>query len=337
MFHRWFPSVSRRASLVATQLSCAAVASILLATAAAPARAAEFSVEVETEGAVAISVDVARFASTKMGGLLIDAGTKLAAQQMEKDPDEAIEALVKSLGFDPLKEGIQVQAIVQDIEDPIAGLQVSLRLDNTTGNLEGLLLAAPEYSAIQEGGQTIHKVSLDDAPIFIAFTTDSGGKKHVFAAGNKQDVVHLIENVDKGGPQVALNVDEREFAVLEILSLPEDVAEEPPISNISQLVKQASLRLGESESDLVIRAELRTENEEQATQLQQLTQGVVAMVGLFKEEIRSELGDEETAKMVLPILEKIMVNREGKKISVEIAIPEQLVIQFLREEADLPL
>jgi hypothetical protein len=53
-------------------------------------------------------------ADSEVGKLLIKAGTALAAEEMEKDPDEAMQAVINSLGFNPFEQEAQLTATVFD-------------------------------------------------------------------------------------------------------------------------------------------------------------------------------------------------------------------------------
>jgi hypothetical protein len=111
----------------------------------------------------------------------------------------------------------------------------------------------------------------------------------------------------------------------------------PPFAGIGRMVTDCSLSLREEENDLVVKINLATKSEDQATQLQQLAQGAVAMMGLFKEEIRRELKGDDVASRVIPVLDQIQVSRDESDVTIVTKIPESLIIEFLRKEADLPL
>lgn len=285
------------------------------------------------EPAVSVQVDLDAFAKSKLGGLLIKAGTQLAASEMDKDPGEAMDAVIETLGFDPLKQRARLAIDVMDLEDPLAGMRAVLSMKDSTGNLEGLLLAAPGYQSIEQGDRVIHSVSPDGQPVFIAFDTASSGAKRIVAAASLETVNETLQS--SAGP--LSQFPEGQFVNVQLMSLPKEVMEGTPATALIELLKETSLSVGEDGSNLSIRISLTANDSEKAAQIQQLAQGIIAMVGLFKEEIGRELDDEETAKQMLSVINQIIVARDGSNVTVKTSIPEETVITFLREEADLPL
>ena len=302
------------------------------------ASARDWTAEKEGDPVVAVHVDVGAFANSEVGQLLLEAGTKIAAGEMEKDPDEVMDAVIKSLGFNPFEQDAKLTARISDLEEPLDGLQLTLQLKNTTGNLEGFLLAAPGYRSGKHGDQTIHTVDLDGEEVSIGFHTSGSGTKRIVAASSHEIVTDAMDALEKPNASAdnEWKMPDNQFIHVQLMSLPEELSEEPPISGIAQLLRESSLSLGEIDEDLQFKITLVAKEKEKAVQLQQLAQGVVAMASLFKEEIREEL-DDEGAESVLGILDQITIDREGTKVTVQSRIPRDTMIRFLREEADLPL
>lgn len=303
------------------------------------ANADEQVAEIGAKPIVAVQVDLSEFAKSDLGKLLVKAGTNLAAKEMGKDPDEAMTAVMKSIGFNPLEQEIKLVATVADLEDPLEGLRLDIRLKDSTGNLEGLLLAAPEYRTSKHNDHTLHEATLDGQNLFVAFYTGASGRKHISVAGTKNVVTGVLDSLkgESTSDGTLQKMSKGQFVNVRLLSMPEGFADVPPLANIGQMVSECSLSLREETDDLVAKVTLATKDEEQSIQLQQLAQGMVAMIGLFKEEIRKELDDDAVASRVIPILDQIKVDREGIIVTVQTRVPESLVVDFLREEADLPL
>ncbi|XZE54090.1 hypothetical protein SH139x_000038 [Planctomycetaceae bacterium SH139] len=281
-----------------------------------------------------MQIDLKGFAKSKIGGLLIQAGTQLAAAEMDKDPNEAMSAVIEALGFDPLGQDARLAIDVLDIENPLNGLTAVLSLKNSTGNLEGLLLAVPGYKSLTHEDRVIHSLSPDGrASYFIAFANSPTGEKQIVAAASLEDLLEKLRT--QSGESVALPAGQ--FANIQLHSPPQEMIEETPLAALVDLLEATSVSIGEEGNHLVVRISLTANDEEKANQLQQLAQGVIAMVSLFKEEISQELDDEETAKQVLSVIKQIKIQREGANVTVETRVPEQTIINFLREEAELPL
>ncbi|MEO2015209.1 MAG: hypothetical protein ABGZ53_12640 [Fuerstiella sp.] len=301
--------------------------------------ARDWTAEKDGSPVVAVQVDLSAFADSQVGKLLIKAGTALAAEELEKDPDEAIKAVIKSLGFDPFEQEAKLTVTVFDLEDPIEGLRLNIQLKDTTGNLEGFLLAAPGYRTTKHGTHTVHAVDLDGNKLFIAFADESSGKKRIIASGNQADVTASLDAMSQPSSQdsAGWKMPAGQFISVQLLSPPKELIEEVPFANIAHLLTESSLSLGEVDDDLVVRLTIGATEEAKAIQLQQLAQGAIAMVSLFEDEIRGEFDDEETVAAVLAVLDDISIERDGMTVSVETRIPQDLIIRFLREEAGLSL
>ncbi|MEM6472204.1 MAG: hypothetical protein AAF802_21760 [Planctomycetota bacterium] len=287
------------------------------------------------EPIVTVEIDLAAFHESDLGKSLIEAGAKLAAQQMEKDPEEAMSALIESLGFDPIKQELHVSLSVSDLDDPLEDMTVDVQLKDSTGNLEGLLLAAPGYEVAEVGGQKIHSVSMDGQPFHITFCDGANGKKHVIAAPSPEIVTAAAKAAASGS--ASDRAGDGEMILVQLHQMPEEVAEVPPVANIAGMIMESNLAIKDVDDDLILSINLTADTEERAKQLQQLVQGAVAMVGLFKEEIQNELQGEEVASAMISVLDKINVDLQETKVSIIASIPESLIMTFLREEADLPL
>ncbi|MEO1617522.1 MAG: hypothetical protein AAFV88_16840 [Planctomycetota bacterium] len=285
-----------------------------------------------------IDLDLDTLAESEIGKLLLEAGIKLTAQQMEKDPEKAMEALIESLGFDPMKQAIHLTATIDSLDDPIEGLSVNVRFKDSTGNLEGFLLAAPDYKSTTEGGHTVHVVTFEGEVIHIVFGDASSGEKHVIASSSKKYVMDELGELDsQSASDQTTKVTDGKMLAIELLSIPEEIADQPPFANIANMMSSCDLSIHEEDENLVVQFSMTATDEQRATQMQQLVQGGVAMIGLFKDEIQKELEDEDVASSVIPVLNQIKVNRKKATVTIQSMIPETLIIDFLREEAGLPL
>ena len=294
----------------------------------------------KTESAVTIQVDLAEFGKSKIGGLLIKAGSSLAAKELEQDPDQAIKSVHKSLGFDPIEQEIKLVVRVGNLHSPEEDVLAVAELKDTTGNLEGFLLAAPGYQSRKHNGHNVHHIDTGDQRVTVAFHTAPQGKKHVIASFSEDVVTRLLDQIDSGASSQHLGaktLPAGRFIDVDLSQVPTELLSDTPMQHISELLRNASLMIGEADDALTAQLLLEASSDEKATQLQQLAQGVVAMTALFKEPIRKELDQEENAEEIMEILDGLSVERKGEKVSIEVSVPEPMVIRFLKEEADLPL
>lgn len=309
---------------------------LLLAPLAGPATA-QSVISVPEDVKFVVQVDIASFRKTNLGEKLLQLTKDMAAQELEGDADELMAKLTESLGFNPLEEIRTLTLMGTSYEEPTDDLRLAIQMGKTAGNIEGLLLALPGYTAEEKDGHTIHSVEMDDMRVYAAFQTAADGNKSIVASTKQSDVLEILSATEGRtagkSRQISWVVPVGTFAQLQIIEFPSDVLEEGPPANIIKMLKEVSLTLGESKDDFVVDLLLTTIDEKRAEQLQQLIQGLKAMVSLFKDEI----GDDEQAIAAMSMAEGVTVERMGTDVTVQASVPQQAIIKLLREEMDLPL
>ena len=288
------------------------------------------------DGLATVQIDIGRFMKSEIGDTLVQAAAGLMAEELGKDSEEALKAVKESIGFDPIEQELRAYITISNLDEPLKGMKLQAEFKNSTGNLEGLLLAAPKYGSMKHEGTTVHSVAVDDeTSVFVAFPSAKSGKKRVIASNSKDAVTQTIDEGSTG--ELGWAVPEGQFLSIKLGAMPEEINEVPPLAALSSLLDHVAISIGEVEESLSIQLELHASEEEKAAQLQQLAQGAVAMVSLFSEPIREELDDDETATSVLNAAEQMVVDREGTTVRVKLDLPMSIIMQFLKEEAGLPL
>ncbi len=296
-------------------------------------------ISVPEDAKFVVQVDVGAFGRTTLGGKLVALTKRLAEEELGTESGEIMQRIEETVGFNPLEEVQSLTVIGRSFEDAEEDLQVILRLRKTTGNLEGLMLALPNYTSEEEGDRTIHSFREGDMSAQAVIHTSQDGNKTILAATNRADVLDLLQSLDastatfRKRKTISWVVPEGTFAQIQLLQFPEELMDHDQAGNIARLIKDAAITVGEQGGDLAASLILTTSDEKKAEQIQQLVTGLRAMVGLFKDEI----GDDQDAQMALSIAEKVSAHREGETVVIEASIPQALIIQFLKEEADLPL
>jgi hypothetical protein len=310
---------------------------VLLAPFAKQADAQEV-ISVPDDVKFVVQVDVSGFRKTNLGGKLLELTQAMAAEEFNGQGDELMAKLTESLGFNPLEEIRTLTLMGTDYKEPTEELRLVIQLGKTTGNIEGLLLALPGYASEEHGETTIHSAKLDNMHVYAAIQTNTDGMKSILASTHRADVLEMLTSTQgarTGGKkrEISWVVPSGTFAQLQIIEFPSDVLKEGPPANIIKMLKDVSLTLGESGDDFSVDLLLTTSDDKRAEQLQQLIQGLKAMVSLFKDEI----GDDEQAKAAMSLAEGITVERTGVDVTLHAGVPQELIIKLLREEMDLPL
>lgn len=300
---------------------------------------AQKTMTVSDDAKFVVQLDIEVFRNTKLGKRLLGLTQKMAKQEIGNGDEDILEKVEETLGFNPLEEVRTITAVGASYEHPEEDLRVMVRMGQTTGNLEGLVLAAPGYSSEERDGVTVHSVTQDEMQAYAAIHSDGSGNKTIVAATQREDLMEMLLSLRGGAPssqkqrQISWQVPEATFLQVQVLEFPKEVYENDPPANIAKMIKDLSMTIAEESDNYAVDLFITTESEKRAEQMQQLVQGAKALAGMFENEI----GDDQDAKMLLSLLDTVTVSRDSESVQVHVAIPEDLIIKFLREEADLPL
>lgn len=292
--------------------------------------------------AFAVRVNLEQARRTSLGKKLIRAAQEIAKEEIGDDGDgeKVFQEVEKALGFDPIEELRSLTVFGSDFEDPIEGLQIVVGLKKTTGNLEGLLLAIPGYEQSKHKRYTIHSAAPDDdIRVYGAIHEDDRNNKHIVAAHKRSDLTSMLDALrdhrSDSSPSDARSSSRHRNTLIDVQleRLPEiDDLEGPPAA-VAKLLKRTSVSVFEQDDELIVELSITTDDEKQAEQIQQLCQGLAAMVGLAES---IEEGSEEL-ELAAELLDGLEVDRNGSQVQLQLEVPEELIIKILREEADLPL
>ncbi|OHB67353.1 MAG: hypothetical protein A2V70_11500 [Planctomycetes bacterium RBG_13_63_9] len=238
------------------------------------------------------------------------------------------------LGFDPL-EGISrivaygpfpADARNDDelVQKMAANSVVAVWLKGTTGNLEGLALATPDYQSAEYNGATIHSGRLPDFPPRVYMAIDqprhAQGKKLVVFALQEDQLKQVLDRLKEPvGTTVSPSDNEAEdrvpgeivtasvrldAATIRALQIPEQQ------SAVVKMLQRLTLSVGAQEDCVFVQATIEVVDEQRAEQVRQLLQGAIAFVQLPIEELE----EEEGFLMVREAIRDIQVSRSGNRV-----------------------
>lgn len=282
----------------------------------------------ESDAKFIVQVDLQSFRATRLGSKILDSVQAMVSEQIkEGDAEQKVE---EALGFDPIEE---IQSIVirgSSFESPEEGLEFVVQLDETTGNLEGLMLALPGYEEQEVDGHTVYSFGEGDMQGVATISETKRGKKAVLAATSEARLMGLLGDSKSWSVN---NLEKGEFLNVQILELPDEVYQQEQAANVAKMLKSILVNVGQYGDEIQLSCTLTAQKNKQAEQIQQLAQGAKAFVSLFKDEI----GSDEDAQMILSLLNAVEVDRDENEVTIQAHLPEKMVVDFLREEADLDL
>jgi hypothetical protein len=320
-------------------LMTALIASFALAATAAdePAATSLSADGVLPNAKFAVHVDVAVFRKTPLGSKLFDLLRETAVKEIvKKEGDEETPEKIKGvLGFDPFDEIRGFTLVGSDYEHPEKNLALVVEMGKTTGNLEGLLLSLPGYQSSSHGDYLIHSAAPDGPRVFGAVHTDSAGLKTIAVASSVEDIPQLLDAIDGKAISQRLNLRQAENCILSLRvdELPMNQLEPGPPSNVARLMQQVAVVVTDQAGDFDCKLIVTAKQENQAEQLQQMAQGLVAMVAF----VNPDKGEEEKIKALQQLVQGVQVERKGSDVILNVKVSGDLVRQFLIHEANLSL
>lgn len=299
---------------------------------ASHAQVASIGVPENSKFVVHVNMDAVRKSALGNKLLLMATGEAAKAVVDETGNEAGLEMINEALGFDPLKEIRSLTIVGDDFENPRP--QLVLSLGKTTGNLEGMALGLPEYESSEHGKYTIHTAASGDERAFAAIHTDKAGRKKIVGATTHDEVTAMLDQLDvatAGQNQRAVEVGDKALVHIRLLELPTEEFGEGPQQNIIKLLKDFVVTIDDADGNFELNVQLTTENKKQAEQIQQMAQGLIAMASF----IQSDQHDEELQQLQ-QVLQGLRIKRDNKSVHLTVQVPTDEVIDFLREEADLP-
>jgi hypothetical protein len=317
-----------------SKLNCflATLAMALIALCSA-SRAEEISVPADTK--FVVRLDLHAIHATSIGGKLIEMAKQQAMKELGGKEGPGFEKIKEMLGFDPFQEihGITVSA--SDYEHPEQSLVAAIRLQKTTGNLEGLLLGLPGYEAKEYGKHQLYSVAPErDLRVFGAVHTGAQGNKTIVLSVKQEAVTNLLDQLD-GKPasgsafKKISPADGKPLVSLDVFELPKEVLDEDgPQANIVKLLRKISFQISESGENLDVGMSLTTDTEKQAEQLRQMAQGLIAAL----EFAQSIDPDEEELKKIRQIARDIKAIRDGSTTKINLSVSGKELMKLIEEE-----
>jgi hypothetical protein len=296
-------------------------------------RAEEISVPADTKFVVHLNLHAIH--GTAIGGKLIEMAKQRAMKELGGQEGPSFEKIKEMLGFDPFQEihGITVSA--SDYESPEQSLVAAIRLQKTTGNLEGLLLGLPGYEAKEYGKHQMYSVAPDrDMRVFGAVHTGAQGNKTIVLSVKQEAVSNLLDQLD-GKPtsgsefkKISL-ADSKALVSLDVFELPKEVlGEDGPHANVVKLLRKISFQISESGENLNVGVALTTDTEKQAEQLRQMAQGLIAALDIAQ----SIDPDEEELKKIRQIARDFKATRDGATARINVSIASKELMKLIEEE-----
>jgi hypothetical protein len=245
-----------------------------------------------------------------------------ALQQFEPDLDfennPDFDEVRERLGIDPTKDihAVTVYGLSHDKEAVVVMLHTSSVIDRALGNLSGLArrerievdgLELSRWSDPDSCGETVYS--------YVARHAGSDNRI-VLVSPDANDLIAGIEAVRGERESLAdsdndLAADAQSGAIVHVSASSQVMkwADFEPASNIAKLVRSAVVEVGEKGSSIYANVRVDTSSSADATRVNQILQGAMALAGLA-----SEMEPEMAA--VMPLLQGLKFGADGSTLSI---------------------
>jgi hypothetical protein len=115
---------------------------------------------------------------------------------------------------------------------------------------------------------------------------------------------------------------------LQVLDIPTENLGEGPQTNIAKILENLNFRISEESGKLKLALAMSTASDKQAEQLQQMFQGLIAMIGFAQ----SADPENEELKAVQKFAQDLRAKRDGTKVSVAASFDADEVLKLIEQE-----
>jgi hypothetical protein len=336
----WQNPIARKKQEISMKLWIVVLAAFVIAGAGfGPVSCAdELTVGVPRDAKFVLQLDLQAFRATALGGKLFEIAREKARQELSAGGGHAnhpdFDKIHEMLGFDPLAEIQAISVTGSNYDRPEQSAVVSIRMRKSTGNLEGLILALPGYETKEYGKYTIHSATPEDVRVYGVIHTDAKGDKTVVLSAQCESVTQALDHLDgkRAGDgsfkTIKLTTEGKPIVALEVLEIPTEMIKDGPQLGIVKVIRTVSVRVGELKGDLTIGISLTAATDQQAEQLRQMAQGLIAMV----EFAISSNPEDEDLKKLQKFARDIKATRDGLSLKVSLSLPVDELSKIIDEQ-----
>ncbi len=269
-----------------------------------------------------VHVDAEAALSSTLGRYFIEKGGEHLNLELAK--------LRSELGLDPLKDikGVTAYGMTDDDEDGVA-------LITTTPAAETALAAAiakGDHQLETVDGIAMHR--FDDDAAFVLLPGSNPNERVVIAGENAAIIAAAVKHlkdpaaaVDLTKGPITRGPGENSIVFFHASKIGNGLDVEP-LSVIMQRMEGVRIDVGERQGQMMAELDILSENEQEATNIAQMVQGVIAMA-------RFAGGQEAEAAPFLDLLNGLTQTTDGRTVSLRLAIDPARLIQLADETGAL--
>ena len=327
--------------------------SLLAGLAIAERTSSKGAMHVPADSKFVIHIDLNAVKQTQLGAMLFKIAKQKALEELGKESGEeaAMQRIKETLGMDPFEDIQSITLSSSDFENAEQSMLAMVRLKKTSGNLEGLALALPEYEATEHVGRQIHSASpQNDKRIYGAIHGDGDQDRIVVLTPSLTTIKAALDQLDDAkiespgaekasaaSASAALTTSEppagKTLASLQVFEIPTEKLGKGPQAVIAKIVTSFNVELSSEGDNLTATAIMTTENEKQAEQLQQMASGFVAMIELAQ----SMDSNDRELKQIRETLKGVETKITDKRVCVRLRLNADQIAKAISKELGIEI
>lgn len=273
-------------------------------------------------------------------GGIADQFIQVATGEDAQELQELIERYSGVVGLDPrtdiqrLHFSSNISMAQLEREGELAFLNSSVAIIDlkSLGNLEGLLIAAPGYKALDgPDGAKLHRIAAEGMEATVAFVQSNSSTHHVIIGANEELVRAALADAgsassgarSENGQTMLADLHISRRGLEEILSHAVEGAgdEEYPASVMKRLAEKlnsAHLAIATSDDSLKVYLQLDTTDADSARQLEQLAKAGIAISALAAEDG----ADDPETQQILKIVQGLQLSVDGQSVKAVLTVKD---------------
>lgn len=287
-----------------------------------------------------VHIDLNAVKQTKLGAMLFNIAKQKALEEIDRKGGEevALNRLKQTLGMDPFEDIQSITLSTDDLEEQSDSMLVVVRLKKTAGNLEGLALGLPEYEAQEHRAHTIHSASPPQMKgkqkFFGAIHGDGAQDRSIVLSPSLEAVQTKLDQLDEAGEGLyASEPQEDKLVQIQVREFPIEKLGKGPQAAVAKIVTSFYADVTCDDDSIFATATTTTQNAKQAEQLQQMSNGLMAMIDLAQS---MEPNDKEL-QQVREVLRGIESRVSDNDVTLTLSLNSNKILEAISKELGIDL
>lgn len=291
-----------------------------------------------------IHIDFNAIKQTKIGAILFDVAKQKALEEIDRggDREVALNRIKQTLGLDPFEDIQSITLSTDDLDEDSESAVAVVRLRKSAGNLEGLALNLPEYDTEEHEQHTIHSARMPQSKgnrkIFGTVHGEKDQDRTIVLSPELTAVKSKLNELDSAGEELYANEGasgkaNSKLVEMRVLEIPMEKIGRGPQAAVAKIITSFTADLTCDDESIVATAMTTTQNEKQAEQLQQMSNGLMAMIDLAQSMEPNDKDLRQIREVVCNFESTVADNH----VTLTLSLNSEKILQAISKEMGIDL